>query len=597
MQICNFAFGHRLRLLLVQQSLLSAQLEFREDAGAQPCPSHNSAPLLRSSSSSSSRVSLSLSSGPYRSAARIVCCLTKLRTGCFSRYPPKSHNPSSPPPRSGSRPAPHGRLASFQPFPFCLLPPLAANLARTMATNGYTSPSPPTPAALDIQTAAVTGDDTRLSELIDRAHQDAVRRYRVREHPPSFVETPSDQLSTQAIEIEALVGRLKCSLNQQSSLRDAMPHVHFTGATVPPIITAAQNPPTSSSSDAQPSEGAPAEPLSPEFLTYRPDLLSIRKEAFLEYILEVFNITLYETPFIDLPHDVWKVIEKFLQLLMPEPCAPFAPSSHASLTQSHHRQADRIPRKQNEEIAKWHLSRVRAVFAAFIDVYNVLLDKRSPDERLAFGADSTRIGVFIPDGTFYLKHPHGDAYAVMQSECKRLDQAAQKSISVESAAQHSATSPSAPSSTTTTSAPQADSDVDMSIVPSSATGQQQSAPSLASSAANPPSTSTSPSSTAPPPPALESSTAGARIRAASNGMTGTPSTPSTHSPTTPITRRKAQHPILGVVCDIKAIMSAQQKPYVKLFDLDIQRKETTVYGKQVLVLKAGPHSRLQAKSR
>ncbi|BGP08853.1 hypothetical protein JCM10049v2_004704 [Rhodotorula toruloides] len=429
-----------------------------------------------------------------------------------------------------------------------------------MATNGYTSPSPPTPAALDIQTAAVTGDDTRLSELIDRAHQDAVRRYR-------------------AIEIEALVGRLKCSLNQQSSLRDAMPHVHFTGATVPPIITAAQNPPTSSSSDAQPSEGAPAEPLSPEFLTYRPDLLSIRKEAFLEFILEVFNITLYETPFIDLPHDVWKVIEKFLQLLMPEP------------------QADRIPRKQNEEIAKWHLSRVRAVFAAFIDVYNVLLDKRSPDERLAFGADSTRIGVFIPDGTFYLKHPDGDAYAVMQSECKRLDQAAQKSISVESAAQHSATSPSAPSSTTTTSAPQADSDVDMSIVPSSATGQQQSAPSLASSAANPPSTSTSPSSTAPPPPALESSTAGARIRAASNGMTGTPSTPSTHSPTTPITRRKAQHPILGVVCDIKAIMSAQQKPYVKLFDLDIQRKETTVYGKQVLVLKAGPHSRLQAKSR
>ncbi|KAK4334838.1 Non-specific serine/threonine protein kinase [Rhodotorula toruloides] len=212
----------------------------------------------------------------------------------------------------------------------------------------------------------------------------------------------------------ALVGSLDSSLNHRSSLRSAMPHVHFTGSTVPPMITAAQNTATSSSSGAQPSEDAPAEPLSfPELVTHCPDLLSIRKEAFLAFILEVFDITLYETPFIDLPPTIWKVIEKFLQLLMPEP------------------QADRIPREQNEEIAGWHLSRVRAVFAAFVDVYNVMLHKRLPNERLAFGADTTRIGGAHPVSNFYIQQqPDGDIVNVMQAvhACTRSDQKAQETM-------------------------------------------------------------------------------------------------------------------------------------------------------------------------
>ncbi|BGP32848.1 hypothetical protein JCM10296v2_004633 [Rhodotorula toruloides] len=316
-----------------------------------------------------------------------------------------------------------------------------------------------------IRTAALEGDDAGLQKVFDEECEDAVRRHRAKA-------------------IDALVGPLAPSplLDHRNSLREVMPHVRFVGRTVPPTIPLDKNAATSSSGSVRTQQYTGEGYLAPEFLTYRPDLLPIRKEAFLAFILKVFDITLYETPLIDLPHDVWKIIEKFLQLLMPEP------------------QEDRIPCKQNQEIAEWHLSRVRAVFAAFVDVYNVMLDKRSPDERLAFGADSTRIGVFIPDGIFYLKHPHGDAYAVMQSECKRVDQAAQKSISVDSPAQPSATSPSAPSSTTTL---------------------------------------------------------------------------------TPITKRKAKHPILGVVCDIKAMMSAQQKPYIKLSDLDIQRKEGTVYGKQI----------------
>ncbi|BGP25363.1 tyrosine-protein kinase [Rhodotorula toruloides] len=405
-----------------------------------------------------------------------------------------------------------------------------------MAQQGGISPLPNDP-SLAFKAASLGGDDKGVQEILEQQRRIGAREQR-------------------AHEIDALVGSLGAALNHQSSLRNVMPQVRFTGPTVPPTLPPDKNTATSSSSNVRTQKYTIEGDLSPEFLTYRHDLLSIRKNALLAFLLDVFAARLFiETSLIDLPLEVWKVVETFLRLLMPEP------------------RTDRIPRKQNEEIAEWHLGRVRAVFAAFVDVYNVMLNKRMPGERLAFGADSTRIGVFIPDGTFYLqKQLDGIIYAIMQAECKRVDQAARKSITVDDSLAPPSTSRLAPSQTA--GAPQSIADTNSSTTSSLGTARRQSTPSDPFSAAHQPSTSSDTSSAAPPDPVVNTATASARTRSATTRLAVTSSpTRQRTSAVTPLSQRKAKHPILGVVCDIKEKIGASNKPYVKLTDLDIHQKE------------------------
>lgn len=353
-------------------------------------------------------------------------------------------------------------------------------------------------------------------------------------------------------------------LNHKSTLQDVLPHARFTGPTVPPSLPPDENAATSSSGNAQTQKYAFEGEFSPELLTYSPKLLAERKIALLEHCIRVFDQDKYQKPLIDLSSEDWRIIETFLRLLLPESYAPFRIYlAHRANTVPLRRDVDRIPRKQNEEVAEWHLGRVRAVFAAFIDLHNVMVDKQTA-RQLAFGADAARIGVFTPDGTFYLKRqPDGEVYPVMQGECKRVDLAVRKSMTTDSLADAVSGPfrrlPIAAASTSTSD--------NSSIVVSRFIAVNQ-----------PPS-----STSATPHLAPAANLAAPRTRS----MTGVASSSSRRltPAVSPLSQKKAKHPILGVTWDIREKMQERQKPFVKLSDLDIQVKEEKLYGKQVLVMK------------
>ncbi|KAL7341062.1 chromatin modification-related protein EAF3 [Rhodotorula toruloides] len=198
----------------------------------------------------------------------------------------------------------------------------------------------------------------------------------------------------QATKEDKLLADLGCT--STDSLVKVLAVCRLLGRTVPPSLTSTESFSSSSSGHEQ-TRPLGGTPYVPEAVIVLPGLNEVLGAELLDYLHEILDPDLCQFPLTNLPLEKREVVHAFLSLLQPEDdrdCFPIAQSP--------------------ETETKWHIFRLRAIFASFIRLVNAF--SRAGTPRFVFGT-SHKSDVFRPDCLVWLDELFpGDDPALVSEE-------------------------------------------------------------------------------------------------------------------------------------------------------------------------------------
>ncbi|BGO99037.1 Chromatin modification-related protein EAF3 [Rhodotorula toruloides ATCC 204091] len=183
----------------------------------------------------------------------------------------------------------------------------------------------------------------------------------------------------QATKEDKLLADLGCT--STDSLVKLLAACRLLGGTVPPSLASTDSFSFSSSEHEQ-TRPLGGTPYAPEPVIVLPELNEVLGAELLDYLHEILDPDLCQLPLTNLPLEKREFVHAFLSLLQPEDdrdCFPIAQSP--------------------ETETKWHIFRLRAIFASFIRLVNAF--SRAGTPRFVFGT-SHESDVFRPDCLVWL---------------------------------------------------------------------------------------------------------------------------------------------------------------------------------------------------